>query len=270
MNRPNRSSPDDRRRSRPGARASRRRSARIAPDPPMREPRLVDQVLRLAERGHHVAAAQHQVGVRVAEHEQVEVGHPRTLRDAPGATMRPMPTHRRWCRGDITAQEVDAVVNAANRSLLGRRRRRRRDPPARRPGDPRRLPRAPRDRLTRTGSRSARRSQPPAGDLPARWVIHTVGPIYAAEPIRRGAARLVPHVEPARRRRARGAHRRVPGDLDGRVRLPAGRGRHGRAWRRVRDATTEVEEVRFVLFGSEACGLPRRARDAHSRTGLRW
>ena len=49
-----------------------------------REPRVVHEMLGLAERRHHVAAVQDQVRVRVAEDQQIEVGHHRgTLRDAP-------------------------------------------------------------------------------------------------------------------------------------------------------------------------------------------
>ena len=144
--------------------------------PAERQPRLVHQVLRLAERRNDVAATQHQVGVRIAEHHEVQVGHPRTLRDAPGATMRPMPTIT-LVRGDITAQEVDAVVNAANASLLGGGGV---DGAIHRRGGPAILEACREIRETDwpDGLPIGEAVATIGGDLPARWVIHTVGPIY--------------------------------------------------------------------------------------------
>ena len=83
--------------------------------------------------------------------------------------------------GDITAQRVDAIVNAANRALAGgggvdaaihraagmimyEECRALRQTPEYRDGLP-------------TGQAVATSG----GDLAARWVIHTVGPIYAGE-----------------------------------------------------------------------------------------
>jgi O-acetyl-ADP-ribose deacetylase (regulator of RNase III) len=79
--------------------------------------------------------------------------------------------------GDITAQEVDAVVNAANRSLLGGG------------GVDGAIHRRGGDAII-DACRQLRATTHPdglpvgeavattAGSLPARWVIHTVGPIY--------------------------------------------------------------------------------------------
>ena len=82
-------------------------------------------------------------------------------------------------RGDITAQPVDAVVNAANSSLLGGGGV---DGAIHRRGGPAILAAC---RELRAGSYEA--GLPPgqavattAGDLPARWVIHTVGPVWSA------------------------------------------------------------------------------------------
>ena len=78
-------------------------------------------------------------------------------------------------RGDITTQRVDAIVNAANRALLGGR------------GVDGAIHRAAGPRLL-AACREVRRTAYPHGlpvgdavvtdgaDLPARWVVHTVGP----------------------------------------------------------------------------------------------
>lgn len=81
-------------------------------------------------------------------------------------------------RGDITRQEVDAVVNAANSSLLGGGGV---DGAIHRKGGPailaecRELRAGEYGRGLPTGKAVATT----AGDLPARWVIHTVGPVWA-------------------------------------------------------------------------------------------
>ena len=78
-------------------------------------------------------------------------------------------------QGDITAQHVDAVVNAANRGDARRRWRGRRDPPGRRAGSPRGLhPTFP----GRAGTGQA--GWTTAGEMQARWVIHVVGPNHRA------------------------------------------------------------------------------------------
>jgi O-acetyl-ADP-ribose deacetylase len=80
--------------------------------------------------------------------------------------------------GDITEQDVDAVVNAANPSLLGGGGV---DGAIHRRGGPAILEqcRALRaDRLPR-GLPAGEAVATAAGRLPARWVIHTVGPVYA-------------------------------------------------------------------------------------------
>ena len=82
--------------------------------------------------------------------------------------------------GDITAQRVDAVVNAANSSLLGGGGV---DGAIHRKGGPEILAacRALRAGHLGKGLRSrARRSRRPPGRLPATWVIHTVGPVWSA------------------------------------------------------------------------------------------
>jgi O-acetyl-ADP-ribose deacetylase (regulator of RNase III) len=78
-------------------------------------------------------------------------------------------------QGDITAQEVDAVVNAANRGMRGGGGV---DGAIHRAGGPavledcrRRFPR---------GLATGQAGWTTAGDLPARWVIHVVGPNHRA------------------------------------------------------------------------------------------
>ena len=90
------------------------------------------------------------------------------------------------------------------------------------------------------------------GALPARWVIHTVGPGLRE---RRGSPALLAscHTESLRVADELGAaDGRVPGDLHGRLRLSAGRGRARSRSRRFRRRTPRCSEVRFVLFGGDA------------------
>jgi O-acetyl-ADP-ribose deacetylase len=83
-------------------------------------------------------------------------------------------------RGDITAQRVDAIVNAANSSLLGGGGV---DGAIHAAGGPEILA-ATRD-LRRTtlpdGLPTGQAVATTAGRLPARWVIHAVGPVYSAQ-----------------------------------------------------------------------------------------
>ena len=80
--------------------------------------------------------------------------------------------------GDITAQQVDAVVNAANSSLLGGGGV---DGAIHRRGGPEILAACKELRATRypDGLPTGQAAATTAGRLPARWVIHTVGPVWA-------------------------------------------------------------------------------------------
>jgi O-acetyl-ADP-ribose deacetylase (regulator of RNase III) len=82
-------------------------------------------------------------------------------------------------RGDITNQHVDAVVNAANSSLLGGGGV---DGAIHRRGGPAILAQCRKLRATRypDGLPAGQAVATTAGDLPARWVIHTVGPVHSA------------------------------------------------------------------------------------------
>ncbi|MGH3345191.1 MAG: O-acetyl-ADP-ribose deacetylase [Carbonactinosporaceae bacterium] len=81
-------------------------------------------------------------------------------------------------QGDITRQEVDAVVNAANATLLGGDGV---DGAIHRGGGPAILAECRQIRATRhpEGLTSGLAVATTAGNLPARCVIHTVGPVYA-------------------------------------------------------------------------------------------
>lgn len=81
-------------------------------------------------------------------------------------------------RGDITEQQVDAVVNAANSSLLGGGGV---DGAIHRRGGPEILAacRELRAGPYRDGLPAGEAVATTAGRLPARWVIHTVGPVWA-------------------------------------------------------------------------------------------
>lgn len=81
-------------------------------------------------------------------------------------------------RGDITAEEVDVVVNAANSSLLGGGGV---DGAIHSAGGPDILSECRELRSTayRDGLPTGQAVATTGGRLPARWVIHTVGPVYA-------------------------------------------------------------------------------------------
>jgi O-acetyl-ADP-ribose deacetylase (regulator of RNase III) len=81
-------------------------------------------------------------------------------------------------QGDITEQRVDAVVNAANHRLLGGGGV---DGAIHRVGGPQILAECKGLRKTRypDGLPTGESVATAAGRLPARWVIHTVGPTYA-------------------------------------------------------------------------------------------
>jgi O-acetyl-ADP-ribose deacetylase (regulator of RNase III) len=160
-------------------------------------------------------------------------------------------------RGDITVQAVDAIVNAANASLLGGGGV---DGAIHRAGGPAILDECRRIRETRypEGLPVGAAVATTAGDLPARWVIHTVGPVYAKRADRSGDLA-----------RCHTSSLRVADELGARaVAFPAiSTGVYGYpvelaapvAVRAVAGAETQVDEVRFVLFADEPFAAFERA-----------
>jgi len=160
-------------------------------------------------------------------------------------------------QGDITDQEVDAIVNAANSSLLGGGGV---DGAIHRRGGPEILEQCRRIRAERfpDGLPTGRAVATGGGRLPARWVIHTVGPVYAKREDR-SALLASCHTESLR----------IADELGARtVAFPAiSTGVYGYpvdeaapvAIRAVREASTDVEEVRFVLFDAATLEAFERA-----------
>jgi O-acetyl-ADP-ribose deacetylase (regulator of RNase III) len=153
-------------------------------------------------------------------------------------------------RGDITQQEVDAIVNAANSSLMGGGGV---DGAIHRKGGRAILAECKRIRAEQysEGLPTGAAVATTAGDLPARWVIHTVGPVYSKSEDRSGLLASC-HTESLR----------IADELGARsVAFPAiSTGVYGYplheaapvAIAAVAGADTKVSEVRFVLFDEAA------------------
>ena len=163
-------------------------------------------------------------------------------------------------QGDITAEDVDAVVNAANSSLMGGGGV---DGAIHRHGGHEILDACRRVRRDAwpDGLPPGRAVATTGGHLPARWVIHTVGPVYSPHDDR-SAVLASCHIEALRAADELGARTVAfpaistgvygyPLDLAAPIAIQA-----------VREAHTAVEEVRFVLFDTQAYRAFERALGA--------
>jgi O-acetyl-ADP-ribose deacetylase (regulator of RNase III) len=152
--------------------------------------------------------------------------------------------------GDITEQRVDAIVNAANSSLMGGGGV---DGAIHRRGGPEILEECRALRASRYGRGlpTGQAVATTAGRLAARWVIHTVGPVYSRTEDRSHLLASC-YRESLTVADALGAETvafpavstgvyRWPVDDAAKIALSA-----------VRQAGSAVAEVRFVLFGPEA------------------
>jgi O-acetyl-ADP-ribose deacetylase (regulator of RNase III) len=163
-------------------------------------------------------------------------------------------------RGDIVRQDVDAVVNAANRSLLGGGGV---DGAIHRAGGPAILEACRELRRTTwpDGLPTGEAVATTAGDLPASWVIHTVGPMYArdSDPPR---ALTACHTSALRVADELGARTvAFPAISTGVFGYPLAQAAQV-AVGAVRAADTSVQEVRFVLFDDRTLEVYRATVDA--------
>ncbi|MBE1589807.1 O-acetyl-ADP-ribose deacetylase [Nonomuraea angiospora] len=153
-------------------------------------------------------------------------------------------------KGDITEQSADAVVNAANSSLMGGGGV---DGAIHRRGGPEILEECRKLRAGHYGKGlpTGQAVATTAGRMPAKWVIHTVGPVYSMSVDRsellascyRESLRVADSLE-ARSVAFPAISTGIYGwPMDDAARI---------ALDTVRQADTSVEDVRFVLFDSAA------------------
>ncbi|MER5891183.1 O-acetyl-ADP-ribose deacetylase [Streptomyces sp. NPDC001941] len=160
--------------------------------------------------------------------------------------------------GDITRQHADALVNAANSSLLGGGGV---DGAIHRRGGPEILAacRALRASHYGKGLPAGRAVATTAGRLDARWVIHTVGPVHSAEEDRSALLASCYRTSLAVAAELEARTVAFPAISTGIFRWPLDDAAR-LAVRTVREqATPPVEEVRFVLFDEDAYGAFTRA-----------
>ncbi len=159
--------------------------------------------------------------------------------------------------GDITKQHVDAIVNAANSSLMGGGGV---DGAIHRAGGGSILEECERIRADRypDGLPTGQAVATSAGDLDATWVIHTVGPTYAKSEDRSELLASC-HTESLRVADELGAKNiAFPAISTGVYRYPI-EAAAAIAISTVAAADTDVGEVRFVLHGADAYAAFERA-----------
>jgi O-acetyl-ADP-ribose deacetylase len=155
-----------------------------------------------------------------------------------------------FVQGDITEQDVDAIVNAANHTLLGGGGV---DGAIHRRGGPEILAECQKLREERytDGLPTGQAVATTAGRLKARWVIHAVGPTYAESKDKsqlladcfRNSLRIADELGAATvafPAISTGVYR---WPVDAAARIAVGT---------VRSSDTQVDEVRFVLFDKRA------------------
>ncbi|OSC69550.1 O-acetyl-ADP-ribose deacetylase [Streptomyces sp. 4F] len=153
-------------------------------------------------------------------------------------------------QGDITRESVDAIVNAANSSLLGGGGV---DGAIHRRGGPEILAECRRLRASHYGKGlpTGKAVATTAGDLDARWVIHTVGPVHSPTEDRSDLLASC-YRESLRVADELGARTvAFPAVSTGVYRWPMDDAA-SIAVETVRHTPTAVEEVRFVLFDDRA------------------
>ncbi|MEU9344183.1 O-acetyl-ADP-ribose deacetylase [Streptomyces sp. NPDC048278] len=153
-------------------------------------------------------------------------------------------------QGDITRQSVDAIVNAANSSLLGGGGV---DGAIHRRGGPAVLADCRKLRASHYGKGlpTGQAVATTAGDLDAQWVIHTVGPVHSTSEDRSELLASC-YRESLRRADELGARTvAFPAVSTGIYGWPLDDGARI-ALATVQDTDTAVEEVRFVLFDERA------------------
>ncbi|MEU3235627.1 O-acetyl-ADP-ribose deacetylase [Streptomyces anthocyanicus] len=153
-------------------------------------------------------------------------------------------------QGNITRQSADAIVNAANSSLLGGGGV---DGAIHRRGGPAILAECRRLRAGHLGKGlpTGRAVATTAGDLDARWVIHTVGPVWSATEDRSGLLASC-YRESLRTADELGARTvAFPAISTGVYRWPMDDAARI-AVETVATSGTSVTEVRFVLFDARA------------------
>jgi len=162
-------------------------------------------------------------------------------------------------RGDLTDEDTDAIVNAANSSLLGGGGV---DGAIHRAGGPEILEVCRQIRRTTypDGLPTGQAVATTAGRLKARWVIHTVGPVYDEHdhPEHLLASCHTQSLAVADELGARSVS--FPAISCGVYGYPVAEAAEV-ALTAVREADTAVDLVRFVLFGDDAFAAFRAAAD---------